>query len=500
MLLKSLQEKYDKMTPERNPVMCQLSRKYKHESLGDGGKLYLIRGRFHKRHLNSDELHYGVPFLWKCPAGFIQNKTLCWCTKSEALAIRYYREYGNAQNRLKKKFDAIIKEQDYFYSLSKAVDSDVELPKLKPGFEPRPHQKVAIEFGILTDGRFLIADQMRTGKSFSALLYILSEKWSKCLIVAPAKVVSIWAKMIEEICDVKYKILKSHDALEKGFNIVSYDSLHTIETLDCDIAVCDEAHFFLKGNARRSQAVKQIKADKRLALSGTMILNKAEDILAVLEWVRPKLAEEMTDLLYLIKDEDSFTKAQILSTELRRRCMLLRETSQVGTAEEAKINFIEIDTKVENPKNLQEVGRAKVDYAIDYLRSFQEKILVIFYYRETGKMLKIRLGRNALLIDGETSKKEVQNALESFEKGDVQYLIASNVIGEGIDISHCNNILIVEESSHSMRIEQIRARCSNIYKQKDVIIDILIAKDTQDDRLYEIINNKYDLQNGFKSF
>lgn len=502
MSIEQLHQQYEHTTPTQNPLTYRFNRDYKHASQGKGGKLYVRRGRMLHKWLGRERNpHFAVPMNYECPLGFSGTGSEgCWMTKSEILAIRHYRKHGLAQNKLKMKFDRIIEKQEELFNLSKAVDCDVELPSgIKEGFIPRPHQKVGILFGKLTNGCFLQASQMRTGKSYTTLLYILSEEWNKCLIVAPAKVVAIWARMIETICDRKYKILRTGDTLESGFNLVSYDILHTIEDLSCDIAVGDEAHFFVTDDARRSNAIKRIKADKRCALSGTMVLNSVTDILGILEWVNPTLEKEMRHFVSALTNMTSFEQASVLASELRRYCMLLIDSYQIGNAPEPSITFIPIDVKIDNPKSLSEVGKAKVDYSIEYLKSFKEQILVVFHYRETGKMLKARLGNNALLINGETPKAEVEQSLKAFERGEVQYLVASSVIGEGVDLSYISSILVIEEASHSMRILQTRARASNPFKERQVNIDVIIAPNTQDDRLYSILNEKINLQNGFKS-
>ncbi len=172
-------------------------------------------------------------------------------------AVRYYRKYGRAQHKLKAKFDKIIRKEDELYELSRAVDSNCELPPgVREGFVPRSHQKTVIEFGKRTNGCFILADQQRVGKSFGFLLYVMSQQWDKVLVVAPSKVCPVWEKMVEVISDIPTKILKTGDTLESGkINICSYDVLHTIEDLSCSIAGTDECHFFLTDSARRSKAV-----------------------------------------------------------------------------------------------------------------------------------------------------------------------------------------------------------------------------------------------------
>lgn len=250
-----LYEEYAHTTPEVNPITYQFNENFKKPPLGKGGKLYLKRGRmndttFHKY----DDVCYAVPRVWECPTGFTHGCTF-WKTKSEILAIRHYRECGNAQNKLKKKFDSIIEKQDYLYKLSKAIDSDIELPKLKDGFVPRPHQKVGIEYLAWVDRNILIADGMRTGKTATALLITASRKFDTCLIVCPAMLQSVWRDAINNIIDNPVvNILESDDEIKSGYNIVSYDKIHTIDA-DVDICIGDEIHFILEPNARRSSGI-----------------------------------------------------------------------------------------------------------------------------------------------------------------------------------------------------------------------------------------------------
>lgn len=492
--------------PRINPIRYQRNPDFNGAVLGDKGKVYLKRGKMNDGAFYTYEINYAVPCVWERPTGFYHDSYACWITKSESHAMNQYRYSGLAQEHLKREWNKVIELQDYIYGLSRAVDSDIDLPDIK--IELRPHQKVGVEFGRLTNGNFIIADQQRTGKSYTALVYTLSQKWDRCLIVCPSKVVDIWGAvedseagtrngMIRTICDRPIKILRTGDVLEDGFNVVSYDTLHTIDNLDCDIAIADEAHFFLEANARRSRAVNRINADKRIALTGTPLMNSSSDMISILGWVNPSLAYDMEVFLSYIGDLDSYERARLLGLELKRRCLLLRETSQVGTAIEPYVNFIKVNAKIEDRKNLQEVGRSKVNYAVEYCKSFTDKVLVVFYYKETGRMLKARLGDEAVLIDGDSTAEEIDNAKKAFAE-DKQYLIASTVISEGHDFSHCNNILMVEESSYSLRTDQIRERCNNIYKDTEVTIDVLVVPGTQDDRLYELLGNKFALNQGLR--
>lgn len=309
----------------------------------------------------------------------------------------------------------------------------------------------------------------------------------------------VWQNMVEMVSDIPTKIIRIGETLEEGkINICSYDTLHTIEDLSCSICIADECHFFLKSKSRRSIAVNRVVADKRIALSATPTMNKVGDMVTILKWVNPQLAKDIMLLVNENSDLELYEQAKILGEELKRRILLLRETHQVGTSIEPFVNYIYIDKKIENPKDLQEIGRVKALYALEYIRSFTNKMVVIFYYKATGEQLKVRLGGEAILVNGESSKQEVKESLEKFERGEARILLGSSVLAEGIDLSHASHILIVEESHYSLRADQLRERCNSIYKDEEVIIDILRIKGGQDDRVYELIENKYDINQGLR--
>lgn len=439
----------------------------------------------------------------KIPFGFFDmyDKGLI-ISYSEYHAINYYRETLNAEEKLKNKWNYEINKQDYLYKLSKATETFIKLPKaVNESFIPRPHQLVAIEFGKLTNGKFIIADQQRTGKSYSSLLYVLSENWEKCLIVCPAKLTLVWENMIKTICNFSYKILKPKDELVSGFNIISYDILHTIDDLKCNIAITDEGHYFVKGNNRRSNAVFRIESDKKIILSGTPILNNINELFTLVAWLGEEYSKQLFDFkLYFENNTDitNYEKSKLIAKELKKRYLLLRESYQVGVAKDPYINIIEVDVNVKDKKNFNDIGKELANYAVQYVNSFTNKIVIMVYHKDVGRILNVRLGNKSLLVNGDNSNKDVKEAIEKFKNDDnIQFLIGSTVLAEGIDLSFCDHILMIEES-YSIRTDQMRERVSSINKEQEIIIDILVAKDTQDVRKYDILDSKFNLQYGLR--
>jgi len=448
--------------------------------------------------LIDNQTQYIMPYKSDKPQGFTYDGYYSWKTSCLLHALNAYRNGISVSSDLEEHFYNLIKEQDILYNLSSSINSNILLPDgINENFIPRPHQLVAIEFGKLTNGKFIIADQQRTGKSYSALLYALTQEWDKCLIICPAKVVLVWKAMISTISNKPINIIETNGKIVNGFNIISYDSLHTIGDKGANITIADEGHFFVQKGARRTNAVFEVDSEQKIVLSGTPILNSVYEMTTILDWINPDFSKEIREFLSTYDSISSYELARGLGKELRKKCLLLRETNQVGDTVEPYINYIDIDVKVNDIKNLREVGVALTNYAVEYLNSFNHKIVIMVYFKEVGNVLKARLGEKSILVNGDNSKKQVTEAIEVFKNTDVQFLIGSTVLAEGIDLSFCNHILLLEES-YSMRTDQMRSRCDGIYKSVETTIDILRAKKTQDDRLYAILKNKYELQDGFR--
>ena len=83
-----------------------------------------------------------------------------------------------------------------------------------------------------------------------------------------------------------------HDLFSKNVLIVNYDRLTRFirELSACvyDLCVLDECHYTKSLEAKRTTAALGIKARRRMALSGTPILNRPIEIYPVLSWLSPR--------------------------------------------------------------------------------------------------------------------------------------------------------------------------------------------------------------------
>jgi len=156
--------------------------------------------------------------------------------------------------------------------------------------ELRPYQKVAVQFFINNNGRAILADEMGSGKTFTALAYVAHTEKKKILVICPASVkysfeneVKKWTKLKPFVIDSKLKkkkvdmmqLVNDHDIFIINYDIVkSY--LVFLKNINWDCLIADEFHYIKNNNAQRTKAVKEIALNipSILLLSGSPFLNR----------------------------------------------------------------------------------------------------------------------------------------------------------------------------------------------------------------------------------
>jgi SWI/SNF-related matrix-associated actin-dependent regulator 1 of chromatin subfamily A len=141
-----------------------------------------------------------------------------------------------------------------------------------------PYQVAGVEFASaqFAKGKHsLIADEMGLGKTVQAIGVINSNpEISRVLIVCPTSLIlNWWSEM---------KVWLTRDI---GVSVVSYDSLHKVNTLALDLVIFDEAHYIKNPKTDRCTESKRVasKAKRVLLLTGTPIENRPLELWPLLQ-------------------------------------------------------------------------------------------------------------------------------------------------------------------------------------------------------------------------
>jgi len=231
-----------------------------------------------------------------------------------------------------------------------------ELPKGVQA-EMRPYQKDGFDFlchlARLKLGGVL-ADDMGLGKTLQTLSWLSwlrqrhGAKARPTLVICPASVLHNWRREANRFTpDMKVLVLESgserhnlrkripeHDLIVTNYSLLRRD-LAALQKFDFQAVVLDEAQYIKNPSAQVTQSVKQIKAQHRLALTGTPLENRLLDLWSIVDFVQPTYLGTQADFTetYEPKGENAEVSQKIarkrLSAKLRP-IMLRRLKKQVA--------------------------------------------------------------------------------------------------------------------------------------------------------------------------
>lgn len=168
----------------------------------------------------------------------------------------------------------------------------------------RPYQKKGVEWLqhlLQHNCPALLADEMGLGKTLQVLALIQHRKavaQHPVVVVCPASVTPVWQTECERFFpDLTCAVVSSADALGQrpGVDVwvVSYSQLRRqrklLESLMFSIAIIDEAQFIKNPDAKATHACLALKAQHRIALSGTPLENRLLDLWTLFRFLMPGL-------------------------------------------------------------------------------------------------------------------------------------------------------------------------------------------------------------------
>jgi SNF2 family DNA or RNA helicase len=167
----------------------------------------------------------------------------------------------------------------------------------------RPYQKRGYNWvcSLLLSGfGCILADDMGLGKtiqSIAALLRLKEEGFleNRCLIIAPAALLENWERELSRfgpsLAVSRYhgagrKLDGKHDVFLTTYQTAVRDAAK-LEKENFSFLIVDEAHLMKNADTRMSQTVKKLRPRFRLALSGTPVENRLEDLRSLFDFILP---------------------------------------------------------------------------------------------------------------------------------------------------------------------------------------------------------------------
>ena len=154
----------------------------------------------------------------------------------------------------------------------------------------------------------ILADDMGLGKTLQVITFLWSEfqesapgENRRALVITPASLVFNWMNEIERFApglpatvvtgDVKERKALIKNAGEREVLITSYDllkrDLKAYQNLDFAVQIIDEAQYIKNHGTQVAKAVKEIRSEFRLALTGTPVENRLSELWSIFDFLMP---------------------------------------------------------------------------------------------------------------------------------------------------------------------------------------------------------------------
>lgn len=348
--------------------------------------------------------------------------------------------------------------------------------------KPYAHQYTAAKF-LLEGRRRILADEMGGGKTLSSIMAAYSLPGPR-LVVCPASLKLNWAKEIEMVdLDGKIHIIRDKGIDEKAdWNIINYDILEKhfekLNSVDWEVIIFDEAHYMKavtnggKPDSKRADYGLKLgsKSPYVFSLTGTPITNRPKDIFNLLKLSKHILSRNFFNFAQNYcgathngwgwnfdgsSNEDELHE-KIKPYMLRRlKKDMLDLPEKIRRFIPVEINMNQYARMVEKYMNKRScitrqsehlvylssmkhiLAQAKTKHTIEIAETIVDagKSVVIFtcYDLVVQDVMEAFKG-NVVKITGNDSDIERQQAVEEFQRGEKQVLVA-NIIAGGVGIT-----------------------------------------------------------------
>jgi superfamily II DNA or RNA helicase len=448
----------------------------------------------------------------------------------------------------------------------------------------RPYQLAGVQWlYLLTQLRLgaCLADDMGLGKTIQVLSLLLTlknepgDKRKTSLLVAPASLLANWASEIARFApSLKARVAHPSAAPAEKLNTDDADNPADVDLLaDVDLVitsygflarspwlgaapwrlvVLDEAQAIKNPAAQQTKMVKQLRADTRIALTGTPIENRLGDLWSIFDFINPGLlgsskqfssfVKGLADrphgtygplrelvrpyILRRLKSDKSVIADLPDKTEVKAFCALGRR--QAALYQQA---VEELARRLEDVDGIQRRGMvlaflmrlkqicnhpsqwlgdgawvekdsgkfARLRDIVEVIAARQEKVLIFTQFKETTAPLAAFVGsvfgRAGLVLHGETAVKKRKELVRQFQEDEnIPFFVLSlKAGGAGLNLTAASHVVHFDRWWNPAVENQATDRAFRIGQTKNVLVHKFICRGTVEDKIDQLIESKKQL-------
>ena len=447
-------------------------------------------------------------------------------------------------------------------------------PELKATL--RPYQQHGVRWLYLLTQLGLgacLADDMGLGKTIQVLSLLLvlkresSASHAPSVLVAPASLLANWAAEAERFAP-GLRVLTAHPSVTPvaelraldaasfaGIDLVlvSYGTLLRLpkfNEIPWRLAVIDEAQAIKNPGTKQTREVKKLKAQSRIALTGTPIENRLSDLWSIFDFTHPGLLgtqKTFTSYGKQLAEKQHFgalrtlvqpyilrrlkTDKRVISdlpdkTEVKAWCHL--SAAQAVLYETA---VIELSKALNDAEGMQRKGLVlsflmrfkqicnhpsqwlgdaawRADDSGKFLRlkelaeviaAKQEKLLLFTQFRETTEPLAAFLGgifgRDGVVLHGGVPVAKRRELVRRFQEDEsVPFFVLSlKAGGAGLNLTAASHVIHFDRWWNPAVENQATDRAFRIGQKRNVLVHKFVCRGTVEDRIDKMIESKLQL-------
>ncbi|NQY64667.1 MAG: DEAD/DEAH box helicase [Alteromonadaceae bacterium] len=415
-----------------------------------------------------------------------------------------------------------------------------------------------------------LADDMGLGKTMQVIsLFLNAPKQQAALIIAPTSVIGNWYKELEKFAPSIKAIIHhgskrtkhdefSHIMAENDIVITSYGLIRKDKGLFKSVTwsrlIIDEAQNIKNPAAEQTKVISSIKANSRIALTGTPIENRLMDLWSIFNFLNPGILGTRTafrkEFEIPIQRDNDIRKTKILKNlvepfilrrlktdkniiqdlpdkiEQKVYCELTKEQASlyqsivneveqsINETEELsahKMIFLSALLRLKQCCNhpaqlLQDGSEFSLERSIKLQRLTElvkeainngESLLIFSQFKEIcdalQNLLKTQLGYNIHYLHGGTSRKKREQMIEQFQASDSPpsiFVLSLKAGGVGITLTKANHVIHFDRWWNPAVENQATDRAYRIGQQKTVFAHKFITLGTVEEKIDQMLEDK----------
>ena len=416
-----------------------------------------------------------------------------------------------------------------------------------------------------------LADDMGLGKTVQTLALIQREREAgeqrPVLLVCPTSVINNWRKEAERFTpDLPVLVHHGPDrgrkdafarvAVKNGLVISSYGLLQRdidfLKKIDWAGVVLDEAQNIKNPESKQSGAARGIKADYRIALTGTPVENHVGDLWALMDFLNPGLLGSWSGFkqafykpIQVWRDANAAARLKQLTAPFILRRMktdrsiisdlpekMEQKVYCTLTREQASLYQAVIEDMQQRLEQAEGIGRrglvlatlsklkqvcnhpaqfmgdasilagrsgklARLHEMLEEIREAGERTLVFTQFSGMGGMLQHyfqeQFGEEVLFLHGGVTRKQRDAMIERFQQdADAPYLFVLSLKagGTGLTLTRANHVVHYDRWWNPAVENQATDRAFRIGQSRNVQVRKFIVAGTLEERIDEMIERK----------